>query len=63
MRLAINLRLGNDAMSSQADAAAALRRLADRLEALDCFESLPLNIKDDNGNSVGECHLVASRRG
>ena len=52
----IEIRLGNEAMQSGADVAAALRALADRLErdGLQCLQT----IKDENGNRVGEVSIV-----
>lgn len=62
MRLAININLGPDDATNHRVAADALRRLANRIESLTSLDSLPLNIVDNDGISVGECHYVASRK-
>lgn len=62
MRVLITLRLGNVGMQEPADVAEALRKLADRMERLDNMDSLPLPVRDQNGNCVGECHLALARK-
>lgn len=51
----LTIRLGNDAMCSSEDVAAALRKLADKLGHWGRFDGLIIGsvIMDDNGNKVG----------
>lgn len=55
----LRIRLGNDAMSTSTDVAAALRKVASRLEEKGYLEdeemqSLVRGIMDTNGSTVGE---------
>ena len=57
--LFLRIALGNDAMSTSADVAAALRKVASRLEEKAYLEdkeleSLTRGIMDTNGSTVGE---------
>jgi len=49
----LEIEMGNDAMNGPDDLARALRRVAEQIEEQDpmCFE-----IRDVNGNTVGEFH-------
>lgn len=65
MTFTLDINIGNDAMQSSDDLAAALRRIADQLETypLDhLFSDGPGRIHDLNGNTVGRYWLYMSEQ-